>query len=284
MEALFSILEGYRQNNSHALPFWASCIYSSNDSREMELGYDTIKKILPKYENNCPKSMNISEVYNNKEYEKQCKDKFFEKPIEGLEEVTNVPYMISFSCKEDFLPMWSMYGDDKQGVCMKFNLSSLITHLKGNLQMCFVHYEGDEDNIIRDYLFPILYEFDAERNKGTQKMTVDDKIEELSLICYCISPFVKSNDWSYESEFRLVFHEHYGPQYTDDFFNGLQVAPNKIKVKNHVTLPIFADSLEEIILGPLANYNVWAHVLHNELIECGLSNVEISQSSIRITK
>ena len=115
-------------------------------------------------------------------------------------------------------------------------------------------------------------------------MTIDNKIDELSLLCDCISPFVKSDDWSYESEFRVVVHKHYGPQYNDDFFNGFQLVPNTFKIEDYVTLPISANSLEEIIIGPLANYNVLEHVLSKELTECMLNNVVISPSVIEITK
>ena len=119
IEALMSILEGYRGNRQVALPFRAGCVYNSNDPREMELGYKTVKEILPEYEKNSAKNIDLSEVFEDEQYENQCKECFFEKPKDGLVEVSSVPYAISFSSKRDFLPMWSMYGDNKKGVCLK---------------------------------------------------------------------------------------------------------------------------------------------------------------------
>lgn len=282
IEALFSILEGYRQNGCHALPFWAGFIFKTNDQREMELGYDTLKCILPKYEKEHNKSIYLSEVYNEVEYEKLCKDKLLKRPIDGFVEMSSIPYTISFSCKRDFLPMWSMYGDGKKGVCLKFRLSKLINCLKGNLQLCFVHYEGEEDNIIDKYLLPSLYDFDA--NRVSKELSIEDKVNELNSLCDCISPFVKTKDWSYEAEFRIVYHKHYGPELDDNFFKCLQLSLNKIKINDHITIPIDAKSLEEIIIGPLVKYDVVEHVLRNELNECQLYNVEITSSSIQINK
>lgn len=284
IEALFSILEGYRRNGLYALPFRAYSVYNTNDPREMKLGYDTVKNILPAFEKTHNDNMNLSEVYENPEYETECKNQCFQKPKDGLIEVGSVPYTISFACKRDFLPMWSMYGDNKKGVCIKFDISKLINKLIGNIQLCFVHYEDIKDNIIDNYLLPSLYDIDAKRSKVG--LSIKDKIGELSLLCDCIAPFVKCKDWSYETEFRLVYHEHYGPNYADDFFKGLkiQLYLKRIKVKEYVYLPIFADSMEEIIIGPLANFPVVEHILDNELKECNLNRVAITRSCIQITK
>lgn len=282
VDALFSILEGCRKGKQDTLPIWAGCVYNSNDPREMELGYETIKSILPQYENSCAKSMNLSEVYTRPECEDECKHRLFKRPTDGFVEMSTIPYSLSFSCKRDFLPMWSMYGNNKRGVCLKFRLKTLIESI--NKQFCFVHYECNKDNIIKDYLLPILYDFDSECLEISNKaMPIEDKIEELSLLCDCMSPFIKCDDWAYESEFRIVSREHYGPKYKKSF-KDLHLSLEKIKIDNHVTLPVSAQSLEEIIIGPLANYNVLEHILRNELKECNLNHVEITPSSIHITK
>ena len=176
VDSLLSILEGYRKSEltrkhgQEDLLFWASCVYNSNDPREMEFGYKAVKEILPEYENTCTNSMNLSEVYSNAEYEKECKKLLFQKPINGMIGISGVPYTISLSCKRDFLPMWSMYGDNKMGACLKFNLNNFIDNFKAFMHPCFVYYEGEEENIIKDHLLPILYEgevlFTDRENKG----------------------------------------------------------------------------------------------------------------------
>lgn len=283
VDALFSILEGCRKSKPyHTLPFWAGCVYNSNDSREMELGYETVKSILPQYEKSFANSINLSEVYEKSEYEVECKKRFFQRPKDGFVEMSSVPYTLSFSSKRDFLPMWAMYGNNKRGVCLKFSLSSLVDGI--NKESCFVHYENSKDNVIKDCLLPSLYDFTATCTKKNNKvMSIEDKIEELSLLCDCISPYIKSGDWAYESEFRIVSYEHYGPKYKKSF-SGLHLSLDKTKIENHVTIPVPANSLKEVIIGPLANYDVLEHILRNELKECNLNYVEITPSSIHVTK
>lgn len=282
IEALFSILEEYRNNGCSALPFRAYCIYKMNDLREMQLGYETVKRLLPQYENNHPNSMNLSAVYEDIEFEKKLVERSIQKTTGNKKEMIDVPFAISFSCKRDFLPMWSMYGDGKKGVCLKFRLSTLVNEMKGCLQLCFVYYKGERNNIIKDYLLPLLYDFDA--RKYSAGISLDEKINELCLLYECINPFVKSKDWSYESEFRIVFHEHYGPKLNEDFFESLSRTYNEPKLVDYITTPIAANSMEEIIIGPLANYKIVEHVLRNELKECLLNNITVSPSSIKINK
>ena len=282
IEALFSILEEYRNNGCSALPFRAYCIYKMNDLREMQLGYETVKRLLPQYENNHPNSMNLSAVYEDIEFEKKLVERSIQKTTGNKKEMIDVPFAISFSCKRDFLPMWSMYGDGKKGVCLKFRLSTLVNEMKGCLQLCFVYYKGERNNIIKDFLLPLLYDFDA--RKYSAGISLDEKINELCLLYECINPFVKSKDWSYESEFRIVFHEHYGPKLNEDFFESLSRTYNEPKLVDYITTPIAANSMEEIIIGPLANYKIVEHMLRNELKECLLNNITVSPSSIKINK
>lgn len=282
IEALFSILEGYRQNDHYALPFRAYSVYNTNDPREMKLGFDTVKDILPAFEKSYSHNMNLSEVYENPQYETECKNQCFKRPKDGLVEMDSVPYTISFSCKRDFLPMWSMYGANKRGVCLKFNTGNLIESLRGEGQPCFVYYAGDEDNIIKDYLLPILYISDAKEINRT--LAIEEKIVNLSSICDCISPFVKCNDWAYEAEFRLAYYEHYKAE-VGLKIGGLPVSLVKHKIKEYIeNIPIRAEALAEVIIGPLANFPVVEHVLNKELIECKINNIKISPSLIQITK
>lgn len=285
IESLFAILEGYRQRKCFGLPFRAHCIYNVNDKREMELGYETVKKILPQYEANQPNNKHLSDVYQKAEYEKKCIEQFNEKPSDGQINMGTVPYTISFSCKRDFLPMWSMYGNDKKGACLKFNLCKLID--TNHSQKCFVYYNGDEDNLIEAYFLPLLYDFFI--SNKSNPMSIEDKIEELSILCECVSPFIKSGDWAYEREFRFVYNKHYSPIsfdlndiHEDSIREFLMHGYEKTKVVDYVTLPIPANALEEIVIGPSANYHVVEHILQNELKECILNNVEITPSSIQI--
>ena len=127
VESLFAILEGYRiKREFGVIPFRASNIYKTNDPREMTLGFDAVKRILPQFEENVKYNVGLSDVYQNMAFEKRCIESMGQKPTRDTIMGGTIPYTISFSCKEDFLPMWSMYGNGGKGVCLKFGLYELI--------------------------------------------------------------------------------------------------------------------------------------------------------------
>lgn len=287
IEALFAILEGYRKKREQGcLPIKASCIYNVNDPREMKHGYDAVKMFLPQYEAKLQNSMNLSEVFEDKKYEEQCIECLDKKPKDDMIQYGIVPYTISFSGNRDFLPMWSMYARNCKGVCMKFESSELINSIGDSTQVDFVSYAGDNVDYIMEEHFSMLYEWDA--SNCTNPMTIDEKINELSILCNCISPFIKSQEWSYENEFRIVCYHHFGPNLFELDHNSIRHflihGIEKTKIAKFVYYPIKVNALKEIIVGTLANYDVVEHILRKELEECLLNDVEITPSSIAISK
>lgn len=282
VESLFAILEESRQIKERViLPFRAYNIYNVNDPREMKLGFDAVKKFLPEYESMIDNSMYLSEVYLDKNNENRCREECYKKPSDGFIEWGHIPYTSSFSSKGDFLPMWSMYGAKFKGVCLKFRLKELVEYLSDNCQFGFVSYNGDNDTSLLKENFLEIYNWYA--NQQEQAMNIDEKIEELSLLCACISPFIKISDWAYEQEFRIVCNHHYAPQLDRESIERLlKEGIQKTKVQPYNYYPIYPNALEEIIIGPKANYNVIEHILRNELKECLLNDVKVTPSSIEI--
>ena len=285
LEALFAILEGYRCNvNSEYIPFRASCIFNVNDPREMELGFSAVKKFLPYFEEKSINNMFLSDVYNSPLHENKCLERCNLRPQNGLIERGMIPYAISFSCSGDFLPMWSMYGNNKKGVCLKFNTGKLIEGLYGSCQVDFVSYDGEDDNYIMNEHFSLLYDYDAEK-LGDKKMSIDEKVELLSIYCQCISPFIKSSSWGYEKEFRIVYNQMYRPEITEEYLRKIifPFAKREMEIINRYSIiQLSVKSLESVIVGPLADYKSIEHVIRNELCECQLARVEVNPSFIQI--
>lgn len=152
-----------------------------------------------------------------------------------------------------------------------------------NAQVDFVFYDRNTDNYVFDEHFALLYDWDLRRLK--ENMTIEEKIEELSILCTCVSPFIKTNDWAFENEFRIVKYKHYGPKPNHEFLKDLRFHGIKeTKVEPYVYCNIGSKALEEVLLGPLTNYDVVEHILRKELEECLLNDVEITPSSIAISK
>lgn len=285
LDALFSILEGYRCSlGSDYIPFKASCIYNVNDPREMELGFYAIKRFLPIFEEKSKNNMYLSEVFHSLLHEKKCIEECSSKPQDGIIERGIIPYTVSFSCLADFLPMWSMYGNGKKGACLKFNTGELIEGLYGASQVDFVSYDGEEDDYIMNEHLSKLYNYDAQK-LGNNKMTIDEKVDLLSIYCHCISPFIKSNSWAYEKEFRIVYHKMYGPEINEEYLKKITLPfakEEKEIIKRHIMIQLSAKSLDGVIVGPLADFNSIEHIIRNELYECQLANVQVYPSSIQI--
>lgn len=282
MEALFSILEGYRPIvYTGIIPFRASCIYNANDPREMELGFDVVKRNLPQFEKKNQYNMNLSEVYQDSSYKQYYLDNYYRKPINGMIQYSLVPYTISFSHKRDFLPMWSMYGNNCKGVCLKFNINRIMERPIEKSHFDFVSYDGDKEYDIMDDHFALLY--DLEAKKSNKPKRIEEKKEILSTCCLCVSPFIKCSDWSYENEFRIVYNHNYEPEVDNNYRLGVPFGIKMKKVQRYVDYPINSIALEEIIIGPLANYQVVEHIIRNELKECLLNSVTITPSLIEIT-
>ena len=288
MEALFAILEGCRKDDearkNHIIPFRASCIYNVNDPREMKLGFDAIKKFLPNFEKKQSNNLYLSEVYKDQDTENKCRKNCNNQILDGMIDTGIVPYTSSFSRKRDFLPMWSLYGGNLKGACLVFDLMKLIDSVNDGMQFGFVSYEDDEsdaDNL--ESFFPQIYGWFQKSDKTN--MTIDDKILELSSICYVFSPFFKSKDWEYESEFRIVCHKNYGIDLYTSYESIKRLLLNpmpKNKVEPYVYYHIKANAIKEIIVGPTARYNDVEHILRNELNECLMYEVKITPSSIKI--
>lgn len=285
LEGLFAILEGYRINHeTGCLPFKASCIYNANDPREMELGFYSVKKYLPSFEEKSEYNMHLSDIYNYSTYENKCIEEYNSKPEGDMIEQGMVPYITSFSCLGDFLPMWSMYGNNKKGVCLKFDTSKLIKEIGGPIQFDFVSYDGDRENHIMKEHFSILYKEQAKRCCNEQ-VSIEEKVDILSVLCQCVSPFIKCNEWEYEKEFGIVYRHKYGPHNDEDYINSIIYSfgeVEKIKIQPYFLYPIKANSLDSIIIGPLLDYNIIVHIVRNELKECKLPYVKVSPSSIQI--
>ena len=280
-DTLFSLLKGFCDRKSDGcIYFRASCIYNQNDPKEMEYGYDAIKEYLPSYEEkeNIPISDRLSQVYENPDFEIMCKNDYHQKMLDDYIEIGTIPYTISMTAKRDYLPMWSMYGKNGDGVCIKFEIEKMEKIL--NSFWGFVSYGKKELNKNMEVFFPSIYEIlTKDSYMAENSELINDKISKLSLINITISPFLKHKDYKYEKEFRFVYHIDYLPEIKVERF----YRPRLFKISPYVEIPIPVDALKEIIIGPCANYNVLEPIINRELVHCGI-NVRVSKSKVPYRK
>ncbi len=100
------------------ITFWASCAYYMNDPKELCSSFDFIISKLPEIED----ELNIK-------YDRRIST-WIQEQDESFDDWLNntmftpesyAPFIISFSSKPDYLPMWSMYGQNGIGVSLCFD-------------------------------------------------------------------------------------------------------------------------------------------------------------------
>lgn len=284
LETLFAILGNYRKNeDKDGLVLRASNIFRVNDPSEMKPGYSIVKTFLPYYEEkqNVPKELRLSEVYKDKANEGRCIDDYYNKIKGNTIEMGSIPYVISFSCKRDYLPMWSMYGNQGKGICLKFDVYEIIDKNNYPLEMDFVSYDNKTGNMSLNEIVPNLYNWYINSwSKKEKKPTIEDKTSELSTICSLVSPFIKYKDYKYEKEFRMVYSKHYGVDMATFLDKKKLLLSLPVhEILSYVEIPIIAHSLKEVILGPCTNGAILKDVVKRELDSCGL-RVRISKSKV----
>lgn len=100
------------------ITFWASCAYYMNDPKEIRSSFDLILSKLPEIEDELI-------IEDNQKISKwiQEQDTSFEDWINNtiFTPESFAPFIISFSTQPDYLPMWSMYGQNGVGVSLCFD-------------------------------------------------------------------------------------------------------------------------------------------------------------------
>lgn len=245
------------------LKFRASNIYRLNDPKEMVGGYEIIKKILPQYEKmaNVPEHKRLSDVYTDTKSEQKCKDDYLFSLHSGTIENGHIPYVISFSRRRDYLPMWSLYGKAGYGVCLKFS-KALLVGSADNSGGATLHgdiiYSNYTKEVSKRVLMKILYDCYM---SAYEKPSIEDKIFELATLCLALSPFIKHNDYLYEKEFRTVVLYTYRKDpgkllESEDISDNVDFFSESRKIHPFINYSIPFRALKEIIVGPCADYDV----------------------------
>lgn len=100
------------------ITFWAGCAYYMNDPKELRSSFDAIISKLPEIEVEL-KIENDKKISNWIQGQDASFDDWLNNTVFTPE--SYAPFIISFSSKPDYLPMWSMYGQNGIGVSLCFN-------------------------------------------------------------------------------------------------------------------------------------------------------------------
>lgn len=198
-----------------------------NDPKELMIGAEVFEKIFNfnlQGDSNSNEAKNISAIKDN-------------------------VFIISFSAKKDYLPMWSMYGAHGDGIMLVFDSRIIRKCLKEDqLIKCVYSDTASIKRLKQESTYPeILKEDIDDINKASEKflniigMGILDTVGAIMSFIYL---FVagKHKSYSYESEIRLMVtadNEH----------------PVEYKHSNNLIIPFVEvflpkEALKEIWIGP----------------------------------
>ena len=149
-----------------------------------------------------------------------------------------LPFALCFTDSENNIPMWSMYGDEGKGVCLKFNFSKLDV---------FLRKQKSEDRII--IFSKCVYQKISQIED--KPLCANTDYPNLAKLCeeMRIAAFVKPDFFVHENEWRLMAWNSWKfPEIQNVLFKKVR---NEICPYIEISIPV--DCLEGILLGPSAS-------------------------------
>lgn len=263
----------------------ASSAFTMNDPREFIHGYEKMIAILPKIE----EKLNINdERYKLSNYWDcywgSSPNGWYDFHVDLMKKYALIPFVVSFSRQRDFLPLWSMYGNDGMGVAIKIDLENDSIKKWGDDKfdslMNLIRVVDVVYNDIPSHHF-VAHRMTEEYQQYIQEVEGITGNKELEKIQYdaifqmmlAASPYIKDGAYQYEKESRT---------------SKLSLEYDEIKFKKglkdsqipYVEYPFPIECLTEIIIGPCADYESAKQCLAIKMGQKRIKNVEISKSKV----
>ena len=238
------------------LTFWASSSFSMNDPQEFVYGYKLLQKaILPDIEKELgieDDTLKLSRLW--KIFSDEDIEKWNNALLDKIYKEQQIPFIVSFSRCEDYLPMWNAYADRGKGVCLCFNNSDYeindIYDFDNINIIPYLHAKdvsyGCVDDVIRNAVLS-LYKREIEKNSNEDEIARKQKMLSLfATLAVTISPYHKHKAYEYEDEVRLVQFKESGTDVKYRVSKSGRLIP-------YIEVPMKLNYLQKIIVGPCAD-------------------------------
>ena len=245
MDTFFKIMENVKED---FFTFRAGSVYTMNDRQEMKRGYECIKKYLPIVEDklNVKKKEKLFDMVEDHEQNDIIKDHFGEWLIN--DDISN--FVVSFSSTPDILPMWALYGDNGNGVCLEFSPYIIRDYYKTknidkslSIEVCV--YSDEEIKKLLLFELEVIYKQFLNIKSNKERLNPKTKAKYLATMCGLAGAFVKHPGFEYEKEMRMnVFR-------SKEEWKFIETRHHHHSVFVEVPIPI--NSLTKVIVGPAAN-------------------------------
>lgn len=240
------------------IKLWATHYMYMNDPEEFELGKRICTDIIEQIEQelNIPESYRVKTCVSSNAYMNVIDS--YAKTTAGQ---LICPYTISFSKVYDSLHMWNMYASNGNGIALVFNYKKLLEH-EILLKECFYCNPNCSDKIdcvFKNFHDDIIYLYqdidkDIPINSVIQSMENGDntlfyqRIHTIhTLLCGYIGIRIKNSAYNIEQEERISVNDKNGFNIHFRDRNGIIVP--------YIEFPIPLDCVENIVIGPTADFN-----------------------------
>ena len=154
-----------------------------------------------------------------------------------MEKELGIPFALCFSESGECVPMWTMYANKGNGVCLKFNFDKLGEYFK-ELK------KGDN----RSMSFSKCMYKPINANKKKKPFSVSDTYPDIDQLKKNMieTSFIKPKCFSYEQEWRLMVWQDWLPNKK----NNIAFKVRQDILCPYIEIPVSINSLEEIIIKP----------------------------------
>lgn len=288
IESFQKMLESItRDGDDYFLIFWATSIYAMNDPLDFLQGYKLLKdSVIPDIEreiNITDKTLRLSYIWKKvigKLPSREDKDYM----IRHIYDNHKNPFIISFSKKKDFLPMWNAYSDRGRGVCLCFNNMEYVikTNDRANIDVELLYKlhamdvsYGEIDDDLKNVAtrlykkYYLKYKDISDLQQRTQIM-----LNYLVALIVSFSAYLKNEAYQYEQEVRLVKFKK------DEKDVHYRIGKNG-QLKPYIEVKVNLRYLEKIIVGPCTDSEFVIRELKNQLRHYGIKEVTPSNVPYR---
>ncbi|MDE7457003.1 MAG: DUF2971 domain-containing protein [Prevotella sp.] len=185
----------------------------SNDREELQVGYEFMMDIFRKLEKGRPEKCQITnymkEISKSVKYSQYSRNYY----LNWFYSESRAPYIISFSRLIDKLLMWKqVYGRGGKGVCLVFDLSTLISNSDSIIvnspqpiiygeRFGYVEFKNMFIRLIANEYQSFLIQV---RNVEILDDIIDLKLQTIDTLCSFVSSYFKSEKWHDEQEVRVM--------------------------------------------------------------------------------